>query len=193
MKNNLKYTIATIFISIASIVYYATNPVNRFCNTLQLLVIHCTATPANMYIDGKTVILMHTSPKNQGGRGWRVPGYADVIKLDGQLEKIVKYNKDSIIQGSEITNGSTDYNRISRHIVYAGGLDSITKKPTNTLNAKQDSTLKYYCKAFIKLHPNGRIIGHNQVANKACPCFDVPDKIRSYGIPETNTIRGRLK
>ena len=193
MKSNIKLTILATLASVASIIYFSTISVNRISNELQLLVIHCTATPANMPIDKNKIIKMHTLPENQGGRGWKVPGYSDIIKLNGIVENIVQYNKDTIIQPNEITNGATGYNRIARHVVYAGGLDSITHKPLNTLNASQDSTLKYYCKNFIKIYPHARIIGHNQVANKACPCFDVPDKVISWGIPEKNTIRGRLK
>ncbi len=193
MNNNFKLTIIATVASVASIVYYSIKPVNTHSNVLQLLVIHCTATPSNMPIDKNKIIKMHTLPENQGGRGWKVPGYSDIITLNGSIQNIVKYNKDTIIQACEITNGATGYNRVARHVVYAGGLDSITHQPKNTLNPKQDTALKYYCKNFIKLYPHARIIGHNQVANKACPCFNVPDKVISWGIPEENTIKGRLK
>lgn len=193
MKSNFKLTILATLASVVSIVYFSTKPINKNSHEVQALFVHCTATPANQYVDKKTVFRMHTTPKAQGGRGWKVPGYRDIVLLNGDIENVVKYNYDTIIQASEITNGATGYNQIAFHVVYAGGLDSITHKPKNTLNAKQDTALKYYCKNFIKIYPHARIIGHNQVANKACPCFDVPDKVISWGIPEENTIRGRLK
>ena len=53
--------------------------------------------------------------------GWKKAGYRDVIELDGKIVNLHKYNNDSIVQVSEITNGTYAYNRISANVCYIGG------------------------------------------------------------------------
>lgn len=166
--------------------------VNTKSNELQLLVIHTSATREGQNITGQRIYKMHTAPKEKGGRGWKQAGYRDVVELDGNLVNLVKYDNNNIITPSEITNGVVGYNRISAHVCYIGGLDSITRKPKNTLTPQQDSVLKAYVFTAIKHHPNIYIAGHNQFANKACPCFDVPTKAKQWGVPNKNIFKLRI-
>lgn len=184
---NIKYWIVGSLIAASVTTTVVINKdVDRYSNKLQLLVIHTSATPEGRNVTAERIYKMHTNPKSKGGFGWQKPGYRDVIELDGEIVNLIKYNNDGIVQVSEITNGVRGYNRIAAHVCYIGGLDSITRKPKNTLTAQQDSALKAYVFTVIGYHPDIYIAGHNQFANKACPCFDVPAKLKQWGVPNKN-------
>ncbi|MDE6754497.1 MAG: N-acetylmuramoyl-L-alanine amidase [Muribaculaceae bacterium] len=148
---------------------------------LKYLVIHCTATPEGRDVTPDDIRLWHTSPVSAGGRGWKQVGYTDLIRLDGTVERLVNNNEDANVDPWEITNGAKGYNYISRHIVYAGGCDK-SNKPKDTRTAAQEKALVAYVKDFHRRHPSVRIIGHNEIAAKACPSFDVQKWLKSIGI-----------
>ena len=148
---------------------------------LKYLVIHCTATPEGRDVTPQEIRNWHTLPKSQGGRGWKQVGYTDLIRLDGTIERLVDNNEDANVDPWEITNGATGYNSISRHIVYAGGCDR-SNKPKDTRTAAQEKALRAYVIDFHRRHPKVRIIGHNEIAAKACPSFDVQKWLKSIGI-----------
>lgn len=155
---------------------------------LQYLVIHCTATPEGNEVSSEQIRHMHTDPKSKGGRGWKQVGYTDMIHLDGKVERLVNNNEDANVDPWEITNGAKGYNAISRHIVYVGGLKNLPNvkyedlPPKDTRTPKQKAALKRYVLDFHKRFPKVKIIGHNQVANKDCPSFDVPKWLQEIGI-----------
>lgn len=148
---------------------------------LKYLVIHCTATPEGRDVTPDDIRRWHTSPVSAGGRGWKQVGYTDLIRLDGTVERLVNNNEDANVDPWEITNGAKGYNSISRHIVYAGGYDK-SNKPKDTRTAAQERALVAYVKDFHRRFPNVRIIGHNEIAAKACPSFDVQKWLKSIGI-----------
>ncbi len=147
---------------------------------LQYLVIHCTATPEGREVSAADIRRWHTSPL-PAGRGWRQVGYTDLFHLDGSVERLVDNNEDANVDPWEVTNGAAGYNSISRHIVYAGGCDA-GMKPKDTRTSAQREALKRYVLDFHAKHPNVRIVGHNQLAAKACPSFDVPQWLESIGV-----------
>ncbi len=163
---------------------------------LRYLVIHCTATPEGREVSSADIRRWHTSPPPKG-RGWKQVGYTDMIHLDGKTERLVENNEDANVDPWEITNGATGYNSVSRHVVYVGGLEATTdskgrivaKKDSrgntiakDTRTAEQLKTMSAYVKSFHKRFPGVRIIGHNEVAAKACPSFNVQEWLRSIGI-----------
>ena len=148
---------------------------------LKYLVIHCTATPEGRDVTPDDIRRWHTSPVSAGGRGWKQVGYTDLIRLDGTVERLVDNNEDAKVDPWEVTNGATGYNSISRHVVYAGGCDR-SNKPKDTRTAAQEKALVAYVKDFHRRHPSVRIIGHNEIAAKACPSFDVQKWLKSIGI-----------
>lgn len=150
---------------------------------LELLVIHCTATPQGRAVTKEDIIRWHTSPVELGGRGWRQVGYSDMIMLDGKLVNLVPYNEDDNVDKWEITNGVAGINSKSRHVVYVGGTDK-KGKALDTRTPEQIKTMVAYVTRTIQLHPSIRIAGHNQFAVKACPSFDVPAWLRALGINE---------
>ncbi len=149
---------------------------------LKYLVLHCTATPEGREVTGADIRRWHTSPVSKGGRGWKQPGYTDIIHLDGTVERIVDNNEDANVDPWEITNGAKGYNSVSRHVVYAGGCARDGKTPKDTRTPAQLKAMEAYVKDFHKRFPGVRIIGHNEVAAKACPSFDVQKWLKSIGI-----------
>ena len=163
---------------------------------LKYLVIHCTATPEGRDVSGADIRRMHTAPKPQG-RGWRQVGYTDLFRLDGRRERLVENNEDAYVDSWEITNGAAGYNSVSRHIVYAGGLDR-QMKPKDTRTAAQRKAMAEYVLDFYKRHPDVKIIGHRDLSPdrnnngkiepcewmKACPSFEVSEWLQSIGIKQ---------
>lgn len=151
-------------------------------NRLKYLVLHCTATPEGREVTGADIRRMHLSQVSQGGRGWKQVGYTDIIHLDGTVERLVDNNEDANVDPWEITNGAKGYNSVSRHVVYAGGMTKDMSKPKDTRTSAQLRAMENYVKDFHKCFPSVRIIGHNEVAAKACPSFDVRKWLKSIGI-----------
>ncbi len=150
---------------------------------LKYLVIHCTDTPEGREVSAADIKRWHTSAP-PAGRGWKQVGYTDLFHLDGTVERLVANNEDANVDNWEITNGAAGYNSISRHIVYAGGVDVCTKKPKDTRTPEQREALKRYVLEFHRKHPTVKIVGHCQLANKACPSFDVPRWLEDIGIKQ---------
>lgn len=151
---------------------------------VKYLVIHCTATQEGKDVSADDIRRWHLSPK-PAGRGWKQVGYTDLIHTNGGIERLVPNNEDAYVDGWELTNGAVGVNACSRHIVYAGGLDT-TGKPKDTRNIYQRQAMKAYVLDFIKRFPDVLIAGHNQFANKACPSFSVPLWLREIGVPAKN-------
>jgi N-acetylmuramoyl-L-alanine amidase len=157
---------------------------------LELLVIHCTATPEDRKVTKEDIIRWHTSSKEDGGRGWKQVGYSDMIALNGELINLVPYNDDDIIDPWEITNGVKGINGRARHIVYVGGMDKKGKVAKDTRTIEQLATMIDYIDDILEKHPDIKIAGHNQFADKICPSFSVPQWLRWLGIPKQNIYAG---
>lgn len=149
---------------------------------LKYLVLHCTATAEGREVSSDEIRAWHTNPVCKGGRGWKQVGYTDLIHLDGRVERLVSNNEDANVDSWEITNGAAGYNSVSRHVVYAGGVAADGKTAKDTRTQAQKQAMEAYVKDFHKRFPKVRIIGHGEVAAKACPCFDVQVWLKSIGI-----------
>ena len=149
---------------------------------LKYLVIHCTATPEGRPVSSDEIRHWHTAPLSKGGRGWKQVGYTDMIHLDGKIERLVDNNEDITVDPWEVTNGAKGYNSMSRHIVYVGGLATDGKTPKDTRTAFQKKDMEQYVKDFHRRFSDVRIIGHNEIAAKACPSFDVQKWLKQLGI-----------
>ena len=149
---------------------------------LKYLVLHCTATAEGREVTSDEIRAWHTNPVSKGGRGWKQVGYTDLIHLDGRVERLVSNNEDAKVDPWEITNGAAGYNSVSRHVVYAGGVATDGKTAKDTRTQAQKMAMEAYVKDFHKRFPKVRIIGHREVAAKACPSFDVQAWLKSIGI-----------
>lgn len=148
---------------------------------LKYLVIHCTATPEGREVSADEIRRWHTAPPSAGGRGWKQVGYTDMVHLDGKVERLVRNNEDMQVDAFEITNGAKGYNAIARHVVYVGGVDA-TGKAKDTRTEAQRNALAAYVRDFHARFPQVRIIGHNEIAPKACPSFNVQPWLKALGI-----------
>lgn len=149
---------------------------------LKYLVIHCTATPEGREVTAADIRRWHTSPLSRGGRGWRQVGYTDIIHLDGKVERLVGNNEDANVDPWEVTNGAKGYNFVSRHIVYSGGMTRDMTKAKDTRTQAQRDAMRDYVIDFHRRFPGVRIVGHNELAAKECPSFNVQKWLRQIGI-----------
>lgn len=149
---------------------------------LKYLVIHCTATPEGREVTAADIRRWHTSPLSRGGRGWRQVGYTDIIHLDGKVERLVDNNEDANVDPWEVTNGAKGYNFVSRHIVYSGGMTRDMTKAKDTRTQAQRDAMRDYVIDFHSRFPGVRIVGHNELAAKECPSFNVQKWLRQIGI-----------
>ena len=125
------------------------------------IIIHCAATRASQNIDIKDVDRWHRA------KGWRMVGYHFFIKRDGTLQA-----GRPLMDGGAHAQG---YNDKSVGVCLAGGVAEDGETPECNFTFKQWATLR---KLIFDLHtqfPTAQVIGHSNVAPKACPCFEVTD------------------
>lgn len=92
-----------------------------------------------------------------------------------------------------VTNGVLPYNKgdirinnlNSVHVTWIGGIDDQGKGLDNR-TAGQKSKLRTLVNAYLQKYPNIKVLGHNQVAAKACPCFWVPIFCLEMGLKKDN-------
>lgn len=149
---------------------------------LKYLVLHCTATPEGREVTSAEIRAWHTNPVSRGGRGWKQVGYTDMIHINGGIERLVSNNEDVRVDPWEVTNGAKGYNSVSRHVVYVGGVARDGKTPKDTRTRSQRQAMEKYVKDFHRRFPGVRIVGHNELTQKACPSFDVQRWLREIGI-----------
>lgn len=122
------------------------------------IIIHCSATEAGKDFKAKDIDKWHKA------KGWNGIGYHFVIDIDGTVEAGRPVEK----QGAHCL----DHNATTIGICYIGGL--VNKKPTDTRTDAQRQSLRNLVAALRHCYPTiVKVSGHNQYANKACPCFDV--------------------
>jgi N-acetyl-anhydromuramyl-L-alanine amidase AmpD len=105
-----------------------------------------------------------------------------MIHPDGIVERLVGNNEDAVVDPWEVTNGAVGHNSTSRHVVYVGGLAADCKTAKDTRTPAQLAAMERYVKDFHARFPDVKIVGHNELAAKACPSFDVQAWLRTIGI-----------
>lgn len=152
---------------------------------LKFLVVHCTATPPSADLTGADIVNYH-----QNVLGWKKPGYADVVRRDGRIDNLQKFDTDDYIEQPEVTFGVAGENRHSRHIAYVGGINERGEAEDNRTEP-QKRTLLAYIRYMVLRHPHIKVVGHRQLIKsraymKECPSFDVPTWLRSNNIDSKN-------
>lgn len=122
------------------------------------IIIHCAATKPTMDIGAKEIEQWHRA------RGFFGIGYHYVIRRDGTIEMGRPLEK----AGAH----AEGYNADSIGICMAGGIDNKGKPQNNFTDAQWDSLAKL-TKDLVQSYGALKIIGHNEVAAKACPSFSV--------------------
>ncbi len=127
---------------------------------IKYLVIHCTGTTQSATVKG--ILNYWKKPVEQGGKGWKNPGYHFLIKANGVVVQLHPISKPS--------NGVGGYNSNSIHVSYIGGEDH-----QDTRTDEQKVSLAAIIKGLSAMYPEAEILGHRDFpkVTKSCPCFDV--------------------
>ena len=124
---------------------------------IDLIIVHCTATPAGRDVTAADVDRWHRQ------RGFRSIGYHYLVRLDGRVE-----------QGrsdAEVGAHCSGRNANSIGVCYAGGCDS-RMNPDDTRTPEQCRALRELLAELKARYPDAKICGHRDFAAKACPSFD---------------------
>lgn len=146
----------------------------RFIN---LVHIHCSATDPSRPVTVEDIRDWHVN-----GNGWSDIGYHFFIPRSGMVD----YGRDRDADGDiweEIGAHVRGHNRHSIGICLEGGLGGHEHDQfRDNFTVHQEVALVALLKAIKGALPHVRIAGHNEFAAKACPCFQVPPKVKEWGI-----------
>ena len=141
--------------------------------TINLIVVHCSATKASHYIGAEDIRRWHVDDN-----GWSDIGYHFVIKRDGEVDP-----------GRPVDRAGAHcygHNKYSIGICMVGGIDR-GGEPENNFNPIQFDALLTLIRELKDEYPIDDICGHRDLSPdvdgdgeveqhewvKACPCFDV--------------------
>ena len=137
-----------------------------------MIVIHCSATPADMDIGVEKIKHWHVVEN-----GWDDVGYHYVIKRDGTLET----GRDESMVGSH----AKAVNGTSIGICLIGGSNKSGDWENNFL-PEQFDTLEQLISTLQDKYDIKKIIGHYEVDDKKkCPSFNVKEWLDNNGISNT--------
>ncbi|MFV0329664.1 MAG: N-acetylmuramoyl-L-alanine amidase [Dysgonomonas sp.] len=128
------------------------------------IIFHCSATKEGQAFTVKDIDRWHKE------RGWKGIGYHFVIYLDGSVHPGRPVE--------EIGAHTLNHNSNSIGVCYIGGLDA-HGKAKDTRTPAQLRAMEKLVKEFRVKYPNATFHGHNEFANKACPCFDVRSWVKT--------------
>jgi N-acetylmuramoyl-L-alanine amidase len=128
------------------------------------IIIHCSATPERKHFTTEDINNWHIQ------RGFKNIGYHYVIYLDGSIHK----GRPEEEIGAHCTGANTT----SIGICYIGGIDALTRKPKDTRTDAQKESLVKLVNELKNKYPSAIVLGHNELSNKDCPCFDVKAEFR---------------
>lgn len=131
--------------------------------TINLIVVHCSATPEGHEFSARDIDRWHRR------RGFNSIGYHYVIRLDGTVER----GREEACPGAHCSG----YNRNSIGICYIGGLaaDGSTPKDTRTPEQKQ-ALRQLIAELRARYGPRTRVAGHNRLTcrrPRADKSFDI--------------------
>lgn len=159
---------------------------------LKYLILHNSATKGSREVTRADIEQWHLKE-----RGWSRVGYSKIFQRGGGVVDFYEIDSDQWIEADEITNGATGFNGCSVHWCFAGGKDEkgadIFGQPEQIITPAQLIEFKRNLDAFLKYHPDVKIIGHNQVSTKLCPGFKVADLLRQIGVNSKHILEGKIK
>lgn len=122
------------------------------------IVIHCSNTPNNKFINATDIDTQHRK------RGYFSNGFHKVILRDGTVEdgRGIHHSGAHIERHKEVKNN----NSISICLV---GTDEFTEE--------QYESLRITVKEILKMFPNLIVYGHNELTKHKCPNFIVAEKL----------------
>lgn len=127
---------------------------------IDMIIVHCSATKPSQDIGVSEIDKWHKQ------QGWEEIGYHFVIRRNGQIENGRPVEK--------IGAHCKGHNADSIGICLVGGIDT-DGKPENNFTDAQFTSLRSLVLKLKFTYGILYIFGHNEFANKACPCFDVKE------------------
>ena len=127
------------------------------------IIIHCSATPAGRNFTVQDLDRWHRA------RGFSSIGYHYVIYLDGSIHPGRPVD--------DIGAHCLGHNAHSIGVCYIGGLDADTLEPADTRTPGQRAALRELTAKLQEQYPGATVHGHNEFADKACPCFRVQTEL----------------
>lgn len=132
---------------------------------------------------------------------WSVEGYHVIVEETGLVKRLVPHGNQS--NGVKAFRGDDIYihNGNTIHICWEGGIDK-NGNPVDNRTDIQTQNLIHVLEWYLWKYPNAKVLGHNQVARKVCPCFnpilwfreieytDLHTKERRIGVPEERIYKG---
>lgn len=135
----------------------------RFTKQITEIIIHCTATKAGRNLSVSDIEAWHRE------RGFEAIGYHFIIDLEGNVAK----GRDEACEGAHCLG----HNDRSIGVAYVGGLDDLGH-PSDTRTSAQRLALQTLVNRMKLRYPGVTVHGHNEFANKSCPCFDVKSEFK---------------
>lgn len=142
---------------------------------VKLLVVHCSATPANRDIGVAEIRAMHKA------KGWRDIGYHYVIRRDGMVEK----GRADTVMGAHVTG----HNDGSLGICLVGGVKPDLKAEINFTPA-QFAALRELLTKLQGKFPGSRICGHRDLSPAATAMASSHPASGSRNAPRSMSICG---
>lgn len=156
-KNFLAITVLTIGVVMAFFLTLRADEPRR----IDRIIIHCSAVRPDQTSSARQIDQWHRA------RGWKMIGYHYVIRRDGTVEK----GRPEEMVGAHTLH----INKGSIAICYEGGLDT-HGHPADTRTPEQKIALRELIRELKTRYPNATVHGHNEFAQKACPCFPARDE-----------------
>ena len=137
------------------------------------IILHCSATRPSQDIGKEEINAWHLA------QGWSGIGYHFVIRRDGALE----HGRDISETGAHCFN----HNKGSIGICLIGGVtENDIAIAENNFTEEQFAELERLVKMLLADYASSsqeiKVHGHNDFANKGCPCFDVEEFCFARGI-----------
>lgn len=157
------------------------NLTRKTARFIDKIIIHCSASKEGQNLTVEQIDKMHRK------RGFAGIGYHFVIYLDGSIHD----GRDI----SKVGAHTTGYNTGSIGICYVGGLDK-NGKIKDTRTYQQKNSLYKLVRELMKMYPIKEVKGHRDYSPdtngdgviskyewiKGCPCFEVSDFMKEYGL-----------
>lgn len=135
----------------------------RINRKIEYAFVHCTANQ-----NGASIESIKKYWKNN--LGWKNVGY-HIILTDDDFEQLASFDT--------VSNGASGYNSNGIHISYIGGIDS-SGKAKDTRTQFQKEAIGVFLEEITAKIKGIKVLGHNEVANKACPSFKVKDEYPKF-------------
>ena len=129
------------------------------------IIIHCSDT-----IEGKN-FTVDDIKKWHKARGWTDIGYHYVVYLDGSIHK----GRNEEVVGAHCEG----HNANSIGVCYIGGKEAGTFRAKDTRTPAQKEALIRLLMKLVCKYPDAEIVGHRDLANRKCPCFDAKAEYRN--------------